>query len=142
MALSKVEKDDYEVRGEYKHINVRTKTSIMEDSKELSYSKYADKKGKTADFKSKEKVVQEAISEVKDEDGKVVRQAVAEKKEAYIAMIEKRWDAESGEALADSERQWSLSELESEKARYDADMARAKEYSDGLASAIADFKKL
>ncbi|BAQ90837.1 hypothetical protein [uncultured Mediterranean phage uvMED] len=37
MALSKVEKDDYEVRGEYKHINVRTKISIMEDGKELSY---------------------------------------------------------------------------------------------------------
>tara|TARA_R100001082_G_C4255464_1_gene113301 strand:- start:13 stop:255 length:243 start_codon:yes stop_codon:yes gene_type:complete len=38
VALSKVEKDDYEVRGEYKHINVRTKTSIMENNKELSYS--------------------------------------------------------------------------------------------------------
>ena len=38
MALSKVEKDDYEVRTEYKHINVRTKTSVMEDGKELSYS--------------------------------------------------------------------------------------------------------
>ena len=37
MALSKVEKDDYEVRGEYKHINVRTKTSIMEDDAEISY---------------------------------------------------------------------------------------------------------
>jgi hypothetical protein len=37
MALSKVEKDDYEVRGEYKHINVRTKTSIMEDGAEISY---------------------------------------------------------------------------------------------------------
>jgi hypothetical protein len=37
MALSKVEKDDYEVRGEYKHINVRTKTSIMEDGSEISY---------------------------------------------------------------------------------------------------------
>ena len=38
MALSKVTKDDYEVRTEYKHINVRTKTSIMEDGKELSFS--------------------------------------------------------------------------------------------------------
>mgnify|MGYP003142808364 CR=1 FL=1 len=38
MALSKVSKDDYEVRTEYKHINVRTKTSVMEDGKELSYS--------------------------------------------------------------------------------------------------------
>ncbi len=37
MALSKVEKDDYEVRGEYKSIQVRTKTSIMEDGEELSY---------------------------------------------------------------------------------------------------------
>ena len=108
----------------------------------MNWAKYADKKGKTADFKSKEKVVREAISEVKDEDGKVVRQAVAEKKESYIALVQKRWDAESGEALADNERQWSLNQLESEKARYDADMTRAKEQSDGLASAIADFKKL
>ena len=37
MALSKVEKDDYDVRGEYKHINVRTKTSIIEDGEEISY---------------------------------------------------------------------------------------------------------
>jgi hypothetical protein len=37
MALSKVEKDDYEVRGEFKSIQVRTKTSIMENGEELSY---------------------------------------------------------------------------------------------------------
>ena len=37
MALSKVEKDDYEVRGEFKSIQVRTKTSIVEDGEELSY---------------------------------------------------------------------------------------------------------
>ena len=108
----------------------------------MNWATYADKKGKTADFKSKERVVQEAVSEVKDDNGKVVREAVAEKQESYIAMVEKRWNPESGEALADTERQYSLSELESEKARYDADMAKAKEYSDGLASAIADFKKL
>ncbi len=38
MALEKQIKDDYEVRTDYKHINVRTKTSIMEDGKELSFS--------------------------------------------------------------------------------------------------------
>jgi vacuolar-type H+-ATPase subunit H len=92
----------------------------------MNWAKYADKKGKTADFKSKERVVQKAISEVKDDEGKVVRQAVEEKKEA----------------LADTERQWSLPDLEREKARYDADCARAKSYSDGLALAIEDFKKL
>ena len=38
MALSKVVSDDYEVRTENKHINMRTKTSIIEDGKELSFS--------------------------------------------------------------------------------------------------------
>ena len=59
MALSKVEKDDYEVRGEYKHINVRTKTSVMEDGKELSYSYHRkvltpdmDVSGESADVKA------------------------------------------------------------------------------------------
>tara|TARA_Y100001937_G_scaffold42576_1_gene60270 strand:+ start:187 stop:513 length:327 start_codon:yes stop_codon:yes gene_type:complete len=108
----------------------------------MNWAKYADRKGKTADFKSKERVVQEAISEVKDEDGKVVREAVEEKKESYIVLVQKRWDAESGEALPDQERQYRLSELEREKERYDADMAKAKAQSDGLKVAIADFKKL
>ena len=38
MALQKQIKDDYEVRTDYKHINVRTKTSIIEDGKEISYT--------------------------------------------------------------------------------------------------------
>jgi hypothetical protein len=37
MAISKVLTDDYEVRTEWKHIQVRTKTSIMEDGIEISY---------------------------------------------------------------------------------------------------------
>ena len=57
-------------------------------------------------------------------------------------MVENRWDASSGEQLDDQEYEYSLSQLESEKKRYDDDMKRAKEYSDGLAEAIADFKKL
>jgi len=38
MALEKVITYDYEIRGEYKHISERAKTSIVEDNKELSYS--------------------------------------------------------------------------------------------------------
>ena len=38
MALEKVITYDYEVRGEFKHINERAKTSVMEDGEELSYS--------------------------------------------------------------------------------------------------------
>ena len=108
----------------------------------MNWEKYADRKGKIADFKSKERVVQEAISEVKDENGEVVREAVEEKKESYVVLVQKRWDSESGEALSDQESLYSLSELESEKEIYDADMARAKAKSDGIALAIKDFKKL
>ena len=38
MALEKVITYDYEVRTEYKHIQERQKTAIMEDGNELSYS--------------------------------------------------------------------------------------------------------
>ena len=79
---------------------------------------------------------------MKDSDGKVVRKAEAKQEREYVAMSQKRWNSESGEAMDDSKREYSLSQLESEKARYDADMARAKAQSDGLAAAIADFKKL
>ena len=37
MALEKVMTYDYDVRTDCKHINVRTKISIMEDGKEISY---------------------------------------------------------------------------------------------------------
>ena len=38
MALTKEVSYDYEVRSEFKHIQERAKTSIMEDGKELSFS--------------------------------------------------------------------------------------------------------
>ena len=38
MSLEKVISYDYEVRGEFKQIQERAKTSIMEDGEELSYS--------------------------------------------------------------------------------------------------------
>jgi len=38
MALEKKNTYDYEVRGEYKCIQERCKTSIMEDGKEISFS--------------------------------------------------------------------------------------------------------
>mgnify|MGYP003135735682 FL=1 len=108
----------------------------------MNWSEYKAKKGKTVDFANKEVVTSKAKKEIKDEDGAVVQIAKAEEKRAYIAMVEKRWDASSGEKLDDQEREWSLSQLESEKKRYDDEMARAKAQSDGLAEAIADFKKL
>ena len=109
----------------------------------MDWSKYSSlKSSKLASLGKEKQVTKEAVSEVKDSDGKVVRKAEAKEEREYIAVSQKRWNAESGDAMDDSKSEYSLSQLESEKARYDADMARAKAQSDGLALAIADFKKL
>ena len=78
----------------------------------------------------------------KDDDGNVIRHAQAEEKREFIAFKQKRWDGETGEAQDEEKREYSLSQLKNEKARYDADQASAKAQSDGLAKAIADFKKM
>ena len=109
----------------------------------MDWSKYSSlKSGSKVSFGNEKQVMREAVAEVQDDDGKVVRAAQAKQEREYVAMSQKRWDAESGEAQDDSKREYSLSQLESEKARADSDMARAKAQSDGLAAAIADFKKL
>ena len=109
----------------------------------MDWSKYSSlKSSKLASLGKEKQVMKEAISEVKDDKGKVVRAAQAKEEREYVALSQKRWSAESGDAMDDSKSEYSLSQLESEKARYDADMARAKAQSDGLAAAIADFKKL
>ena len=94
----------------------------------MKWSKYST-------LKTAKKVAFEKVAEVKDSDDRVT-------KLAHVVLAQKRFDAETGEALADSKREWSLSELEREKARYDKDMAEAKAESDELAKVIADFKKL
>ena len=109
----------------------------------MDWSKYSSlKSSKLASLGKEKQVMREAVSEVKDSDGKVVRKAEAKEEREYIALSQKRWNAESGDAMDDSKSEYSLSQLEREKARYDADMARAKAQSDGIAAAIADFKKL
>ena len=109
----------------------------------MDWSKYSSlKSSKLASLGKEKQVTKEAVSEVQDDKGKVVRAAQAKEEREYVAMSQKRWSAESGEAMDDSKREYSLSDLEREKARHDADMARAKAQSDGIAAAIADFKKL
>ena len=109
----------------------------------MDWSKYSSlKSGSKVSFGKEKQVIQEAVSEVKDSDGKVVRPAQAKEEREYVALGQKRWDAESGEAQDDRKKEYSLSELENEKARYDYEQARAKAQSDGLKAAIADFKKI
>jgi hypothetical protein len=108
----------------------------------MNWSEYKAKKGKTADFAKKKQTIKEAVEEKKDSDGKVIVFAEDKVEKEYVAMVQKAWNPSTGEQLDDQEREYSLSQLESEKKRYDDEMARAKAQSDGLAEAIADFKKL
>ena len=108
----------------------------------MNWSKYKEKKGKTADFAKKEREISPAKKEIKNEAGELVQAKQDAVKESYIAYVCKCWDSETGEAMPDIEKEYSLAELEREKKRYDDEMARAKAYSDGLALAIEDYKKL
>ena len=61
----------------------------------MKWSKYSS-------LKTANKVAFEKVAEVKDADDKVV-------KEAYIVLVQKQFDSETGESLDDSKREWSLS---------------------------------
>ena len=107
------------------------------------WDKYEAKKtAGTGAFAKESEVSRKAVAEVLDDDGNVVRAAEAEERREFVAYVVKQWSVESGEALADSKHEYSLKELEAEKARFDADQSNAKAQSDGLASALEDFKKL
>ena len=99
----------------------------------MNWSKYKEKKGKTADFVKKEKQIYPAKKEIKNEAGEVVQKKQDAVMQSYIACVCKCWNPETGEAMPDNEREWSLAQLESEKKRWDDEMQRAKGYSDGLA---------
>ena len=94
----------------------------------MKWSKYST-------LKTAKKVAFEKVAEEKDSDDNVIKQA-------HVVLAQKRFDSETGEALDDSKQEWSLSELEIEKARYDSEIVSAKAESDELAIAIEDFKKL
>ena len=97
----------------------------------MNWSNYSSlKSGSKVSF-AKEKVTTREATETEPKEER-----------EFIALVSKSWNSSTGEANDDSKREYSLSDLESEKARCDNDMARAKAQSDGLAAAIVDFKKL
>ena len=109
----------------------------------MNWSEYSTlKSGSKVSFAADKQTTKEAVSEVQDSDGKVVRAAEAKEEREFVVLAQKSWDSQTGEALSDSKREYSLSELESEKARFDSDIARLQAQSDGVKAAIADFKKV
>ena len=109
----------------------------------MNWSNYSSLKSDgNASFAKEKETTREAVAEVTDDDGNIIIPAQAKEEREFIALVSKSWNPSTGVANADSKREYSLSDLEREKAQYDSEMARAKEQSDGLALAIADFKKL
>ena len=109
----------------------------------MNWKEYSSlKSGSKVSFAKEKQTTKEAVAEVTDGDGKVVVRAEAKEEREFVAFVSKSWNSSTGVANADSKREYSLSDLEREKAQYDSEIARAKEQSDGLKLAIADFKKL
>ena len=109
----------------------------------MNWSEYSTlKSGSKVSFAADKQTTKEAVSEVQDSDGNVVRKAEAKEERSFVVLAQKRWDGQTGEALSDSKREYSLSDLEREKGRFDSDIARLQAQSDGLAAAIVDFKKV
>ena len=106
------------------------------------------KSGSKVSFAKEKQTTREAVAkvdEVRDDDGNITTHGVSvqpKEEREFVVLVSKSWNSSTGEANDDIKREYSLSELEREKAQYDSDMARAKEQSDGLKLAIADFKKV
>ena len=109
----------------------------------MNWSEYSTlKSGSKVSFAADKVTTKEAVSEVTDSDGKVVRAAEAKEEREFVVLAQKSWDSQTGEALSDSKREYSLSDLEREKARFDSEIARLQAQSDGVKAAIVDFKKV
>ena len=109
----------------------------------MNWSEYSTlKSGSKVSFAADKQTTKEAVSEVTDSDGKVIQKAEAKEERSFVVLAQKSWDSQTGEAQSDSKREYSLSELEGEKGRFDADIARLQAQSDGVKAAIVDFKKV
>ena len=69
------------------------------------------KSAKSWSVKKAKVVDSKAVSEVKDDDGNVVRQAQAEQSHDELQLVKKQWDASSGKALDDSVQSYSLEQV-------------------------------
>ena len=109
----------------------------------MNWSEYSIlKSGSKVSFAADKQTTKEAVSEVQDSDGKVVRAAEAKEEREFVVLAQKSWNGQTDEALSDSKREYSLSDLEREKASFDAEIVKLQAQSDGVKAAIVDFKKV
>ena len=99
-----------------------------------SAKSWSVKKAKVVDFP--------AVSEVKDDDGNVVRAAEAEQSHDELQLVRKRFDPSSGKALDDSIQSYSLSQVASDINRVKADISRLQDEQADMEELEKDLKAL
>ena len=108
---------------------------------------YKSLKGKSKVAVKKVKVVdQEAVKEITDEKGNIVRPAQAEQSHDALQLVSKRFDSATGEAMEDNVQEVSVSNLEMQikslKERKDLEAARIDDEVADLEALVSDLKKL
>ena len=83
-----------------------------------------------------------AVSEVKDDDGNVVRTAQAEESHNELQLVKKQFDSNSGKALDDSVQSYDLSSLASDSSRVKADISRLQDEQADMEQLEKDLKAL
>ena len=102
----------------------------------------AMKSAKSWSVKKAKVVDQAAVSEVKDDDGNVVRQAEAERSHDELQLVKKQFDSNSGKALDDSVQSISLSSLASDISRVKAQISDLQDEQADMEQLEKDLKAL
>ena len=102
----------------------------------------AMKSAKSWSVKKAKVVDSPAVSEVKDDDGNVVRAAEAEKSHNELQLVKKQFDSNSGKALDDSVQSYDLSSLASDISRVKADISRLQDEQADMEELEKDLKAL
>ena len=102
----------------------------------------AMKSAKSWSVKKAKVVDSPAISEVKDDDGNVVRQAEAEQSHDELQLVQKRYDSNSGKALDDSVQSIELSHLASDISRVKAQISDLQDEQADMEQLEKDLKAL
>jgi len=83
------------------------------------------KKDKNCSLKKVKVVDMEAVKEVKDDKGVVVRQAQAEQSHEELQLVTKQWDANTGKSLDDKVQVMSVQNCDSMISSLDSQIASA-----------------
>jgi hypothetical protein len=102
----------------------------------------AMKSAKSWSVKKAKVVDSPAVSEVKDDDGNVVRQAEAERSHDELQLVKKQFDSNSGKALDDSVQSIELSHLASDISRVKAQISDLQDEQADMEQLEKDLKAL